>query len=571
MSAGGPVVGIGTDLVDLDRFREVLAPHARRSSTGSSPPGERAYAERRGDPTERYARALRGQGGGDEGPGRRPRARSSWHDIEVRARRRRARPSLRAAPGGPPRWPPSAGVGEWMLTLTHTDTAAQAIVVALGPLPVARRHAGACRTSQGAVGGRAGRRARADRDARRDGGDRPGRARAGRGADRSGRGRGRPGRRSTCSAAPTAAGSWCSPARATTATTGATRPAACGPRGVRVTVIDAADGARAAARRRPRDRRGLRHRVPGRVPAAGRAAGRAGAGGRHPVRGRRPHRRGAAASVLRGRSHRHLRRPQAGPAARRRARALRARSRSPTSASTSSGATRPPRRGRRRRRLAARPAGRRPQVAERGVGRRPAARAWAARRRSCARRRAARRSRLRARVSTPGGRRPPALADRGGARRPARRTAGPPRCSTDLDRFGAVVVGNGLGTSPRGRGRDPRASWPAPLERLPTVVDADGLTALGPDAADVVGPTTVLTPHDGEFARLAGEPPGADRIAAARGLAARTGARRAAQGPGHGGGRPRRARCWSTTTGDARLATAGTGDVLAGVIGGLLR
>jgi NAD(P)H-hydrate epimerase len=101
------------------------------------------------------------------------------------------------------------------------------------------------------------------------------------------------------------------------------------------------------------------------------------------------------------------------------------------------------------------------------------------------------------------------------------------------------------------------------------VVDADGLTALGADAADLVGPTTVLTPHDGEFARLAGAPPADDRLAAARDLAARTGAvvllkGRATVVAGPDG------TVLVTTTGDERLATAGTGDVLAGVVAALL-
>jgi hydroxyethylthiazole kinase-like uncharacterized protein yjeF len=104
---------------------------------------------------------------------------------------------------------------------------------------------------------------------------------------------------------------------------------------------------------------------------------------------------------------------------------------------------------------------------------------------------------------------------------------------------------------------------------VPTVVDADGLTALGADAASVVGPTTVLTPHDGEFARLAGGPPGDDRLAAARDLARHTGAVVLLKGPATVVAAPDGSALVSTS-GDERLATAGTGDVLAGIIGGLL-
>jgi ADP-dependent NAD(P)H-hydrate dehydratase / NAD(P)H-hydrate epimerase len=104
------------------------------------------------------------------------------------------------------------------------------------------------------------------------------------------------------------------------------------------------------------------------------------------------------------------------------------------------------------------------------------------------------------------------------------------------------------------------------------LVDGDGLTALGSTAADVLGERStpvVLTPHDGEYARLMGERPGPDRCEAARQLASRTGAVVLLKGPttaiAHPDGRVR-----LVTTGDQRLATAGTGDVLSGVIGALL-
>ena len=137
-----------------------------------------------------------------------------------------------------------------------------------------------------------------------------------------------------------------------------------------------------------------------------------------------------------------------------------------------------------------------------------------------------------------------------------------------LDRAGALVVGPGLG---RGAPTDV-AVLQILASPVPTVVDGDGLTALGGDpAAALAGRTgpTVLTPHDGEFARLAGGPPGDDRLAAARSLAAATGAVVLLKGPttvvAHPDGRAR-----LVTVGDARLATAGTGDVLSGVIGALL-
>jgi len=142
----------------------------------------------------------------------------------------------------------------------------------------------------------------------------------------------------------------------------------------------------------------------------------------------------------------------------------------------------------------------------------------------------------------------------------------------EAKRVGAVVVGPGLGV-------DQAPSVRALIEGAPTcvVVDADGLNALaGPGnlAAAVRSrpsgsPSVVVTPHDGEFARLAGHPPGADRLSAARDLARASGAVVLLKGPttvvAHPDGRALLA-----TAGGARLATAGTGDVLAGMIGALV-
>jgi hydroxyethylthiazole kinase-like uncharacterized protein yjeF len=171
------------------------------------------------------------------------------------------------------------------------------------------------------------------------------------------------------------------------------------------------------------------------------------------------------------------------------------------------------------------------------------------------------------RMSSPGGRPSGAPVEAVLTDLPAEGWAG--EVLEDLHRFAALVVGNGLGTA-SGTAADVRAVVAgAAAAGTPTVVDADGLTALGTDAAGVVGPHTVLTPHDGEFARLAGHPPGDDRFAAARHLASSTGAVVLLKGRTTVIARPD-GRALASTSGDERLATAGTGDVLAGVIGGLL-
>jgi ADP-dependent NAD(P)H-hydrate dehydratase / NAD(P)H-hydrate epimerase len=141
----------------------------------------------------------------------------------------------------------------------------------------------------------------------------------------------------------------------------------------------------------------------------------------------------------------------------------------------------------------------------------------------------------------------------------------------ELARMGALVLGPGLGRGTPAVAAIHHLVGSAPV---PMVVDGDGLSALGGQAGDIIARrepdvATVLTPHDGEFARLAGEPPGADRLAAARGLAKAVGAIVLLKGPttvvAHPDGRVR-----LNVAHDARLATAGTGDVLSGVIGAAL-
>ncbi len=141
-----------------------------------------------------------------------------------------------------------------------------------------------------------------------------------------------------------------------------------------------------------------------------------------------------------------------------------------------------------------------------------------------------------------------------------------------LERFGALVLGPGLGRNSELRGAVREVLLRAPV---PIVLDADGLTAIAGDLgvlrerAAAGHPPVVLTPHDGEYARLAGTPVGVDRIDAARRLAARTAGVVLLKGPGTVVARPDGmvAVC---ANGGSELATAGTGDVLSGMIGALL-
>ena len=139
----------------------------------------------------------------------------------------------------------------------------------------------------------------------------------------------------------------------------------------------------------------------------------------------------------------------------------------------------------------------------------------------------------------------------------------------DQSRFKAMAVGSGLGRQPSTvqAVRELAAKTPLPL-----VIDGDGLFALGLEADEILADRTaptVLTPHDGEYRVLTGEAPDPDRFAAARSLAAATGVHVLLKGPTTVVADPE-GTAVAIANGDARLATAGTGDVLAGLICGLL-
>lgn len=142
----------------------------------------------------------------------------------------------------------------------------------------------------------------------------------------------------------------------------------------------------------------------------------------------------------------------------------------------------------------------------------------------------------------------------------------------DLYRYHALVVGPGLGREEHTVPSVVRAVTDA---LVPVVVDGDALFALAwNDAGTPAFLTerevpTVLTPHDGEYGTLTGHRPAADRVAALRRLVDLTGATVLLKGPTTLIGAPDEP-TWFVTNGDQRLATAGTGDVLAGVVGAML-
>jgi holo-[acyl-carrier protein] synthase len=121
------VIGLGTDLVELDRFRQVLA---RRPTIVDRvfTPDERAYAEGRRDPVPSLAARFAAKEAVLKVLGL-----GLWdvpmREIEV-ARAESGQPSIvlhgKAADAADER-----GVSQWMLTLTHTDSLAQAVALAL--------------------------------------------------------------------------------------------------------------------------------------------------------------------------------------------------------------------------------------------------------------------------------------------------------------------------------------------------------------------------------------------------------------------------------------------------------
>ena len=142
----------------------------------------------------------------------------------------------------------------------------------------------------------------------------------------------------------------------------------------------------------------------------------------------------------------------------------------------------------------------------------------------------------------------------------------------DLNRFGSLVVGPGLG---REEATVAGVRHVIVDAMVPVVIDGDGIFAAAWSADGAApllqsrGLATVVTPHDGEYSLLRGAPPRADRIAATRELADQLRCTVLLKGPTTVVAGPV-GPTYVIDHGDERLATAGSGDVLAGMIGALL-
>lgn len=147
--------------------------------------------------------------------------------------------------------------------------------------------------------------------------------------------------------------------------------------------------------------------------------------------------------------------------------------------------------------------------------------------------------------------------------------------STPLDfcRFTAAVIGPGLGQSAAAKARLEAAL----ASNIPLVLDADALNLIAGDKALLTTllhrtVATVLTPHEAEGARLLKVTPQiiqSDRVNAVRDIALQTGAITVLKGPGTLIAM-RSSRTWLSPYATASLATAGSGDVLSGMIASFL-
>jgi hydroxyethylthiazole kinase-like uncharacterized protein yjeF len=133
-------------------------------------------------------------------------------------------------------------------------------------------------------------------------------------------------------------------------------------------------------------------------------------------------------------------------------------------------------------------------------------------------------------------------------------------------RVQAWVVGPGLGTD------DTAMALLSDVLRtdVPVIIDADAITLVARSPGLVRGRSapTVLTPHDREFARIAGEP-SADRLASVRRAAHDLGATVLLKGNATVIAGPDGV-AYVNATGTPWLGTAGSGDVLSGLLGSLL-
>lgn len=140
-----------------------------------------------------------------------------------------------------------------------------------------------------------------------------------------------------------------------------------------------------------------------------------------------------------------------------------------------------------------------------------------------------------------------------------------------LERYSAIAIGPGLGWSPGTLNVFMDLLSEASRLRISTVLDADALNILSvlPEWHELIPPGSVLTPHKGELRRLLPAQTDAERESLAWELCAETGCTIVMKGY-HSRVFLPDGTCLVNTTGNPGMAKGGSGDVLTGLIGGLM-
>ena len=145
------------------------------------------------------------------------------------------------------------------------------------------------------------------------------------------------------------------------------------------------------------------------------------------------------------------------------------------------------------------------------------------------------------------------------------------RVPVPMDRYTAIAVGPGLGRRPETAEALLLLLEAARRRRVPTVLDADALNLLSdvPEWPECLPPGAVLTPHLGELRRLLPWDSDAERDRRVRALCASAGCTLVMKGF-HTKIFTPDGDCLVNTTGNPGMAKGGSGDVLTGLLGGLL-
>jgi len=140
-----------------------------------------------------------------------------------------------------------------------------------------------------------------------------------------------------------------------------------------------------------------------------------------------------------------------------------------------------------------------------------------------------------------------------------------------IERATAIVVGPGLGQSVKTVSAVRRILPIIRESKKPLLVDADALRCLGVIKKKLFGDSTVLTPHGGEFQAISGKIPSKDlkvRSSEVKAFAAKSGAVTLLKGSTDVISDGERVRF--NDTGNPGMTVGGTGDVLAGIVVGLM-